>query len=222
MRQKIAGIYCITSIVDKKCYVGYSTNIKKRWETHKTNLKTNRHTNTHLQAAVNLRGLNTFSFSILEALPQGMTKQKYESIETKWVLHFNSHMSEFGYNKCLPGNYPLREEGQNLTNLNREHTITHYYMCINTKTKEITEVLGREAVNTLTGIAVNKVYDLCAYWNNIGKKKSLHGWRIVRKEEYNPNFDYINFKRQNRPVGRKTWQEYELTRKPRNRNKSKE
>ena len=76
--KKIVGIYCITNIQNNKKYVGYSTNIKKRWGQHRDVLRRGVCKNTHIQAAYNLYGFNSFVYSILEELPAGLTKQEYE------------------------------------------------------------------------------------------------------------------------------------------------
>lgn len=214
--KKIAGIYAITCIVNNKKYVGHSISIKKRWETHRDLLRRNKHKNTHLQAAWNKEGEKMFAFSILEELPFGLTKEQLEEVETKWVLQFNTHQNLYGYNAVLPGFIPLRREGENITNLERQSIPKVEYICINILDQIIYEVFGTLKVSELTGIKQNKFYDLSNYWKGIGKKKSLNNWIVIRKEDYNPDFDYINYKKV-KPKSTKTWRDYELTRTPRNK-----
>ena len=49
----ICGIYMIENIVNKKVYIGQSSAINKRFSQHIAELKSNTHTNSHLQAAWN-------------------------------------------------------------------------------------------------------------------------------------------------------------------------
>lgn len=208
--KKIAGIYAITCIINNKKYIGYSTTIKNRWNTHKNKLNKNIHENTHLQAAWNIYGENMFVHSILEILPQGLTKKEYEIVETKWVLYFNTHKNVYGYNACLPGNIPLRKQDENITT---STTPFKSYVCINTQTKIVNILFGTEEVIKLTNLKMNKIMDLCNYWKGTSTKKSLHSWMIVRKEDYKPDFDYIGFRKVREKLFTKTWRDYELTRK---------
>jgi len=214
--KKIAGIYAITCITNNKKYIGHSVSIKKRWEIHRDLLRRNKHKNTHLQSAWNKEGEKMFIFSILEELPFGLTKEQLEEVETKWVLKFNTHQNLFGYNAVMPGHIPLRKEGENITNTNRssDNRPQVEYVCINIIDKSIHEILGTTKATELTGIKQNKFYDLTIYWKGIGKRKSLNNWIVIRQEDYNPDFDYINYKK-TKPKSTKTWRDYELTRTPR-------
>lgn len=208
---KLAGIYAITCIINNKKYIGYSTSIKRRWATHKNELRKNVHQNQHLQAAWNKEGENMFAFTILELLPSDWIQKEYEKVEKNWVLKLKTHEANFGYNKCFPGSYSLRDKGQNLTNTKRPSNPTIVYVCFNTLNKTIHEILGTKEVNALTNIKQNKICSLCDYWKGIGKRKSLKNWMIIGKEDYDLNFDYFNFKKI-KPKSNKTWKDYELTR----------
>ena len=214
---KVSGIYCITNIINNKKYVGHSLNIKKRWEGHKFHLRRGTSPHTHLQSSWNIYGENMFIFSILEIMPYGLTKQQYEEVETKWVLKFNTHKSDFGYNSVLPGTIHLTNNDENITNTN--HT-TISFICINLLTKEKVTLCGRGEVNDCTNISEGKIYDLANYWLGIGKRKSLNNWIVIREEDYNPEFDYIGYKkiRKDKLLAPKTWKDYEHTRKPRRKN----
>lgn len=190
--KRIAGIYLITTCSNKKVYVGHSKNIKKRWANHRNRLRTNTHVNKHLQNAWSLYGGETFSFSILETLSFNLTKEEYEKIETKWVFYYQSHLSQYGYNSVLPGNFPLRKEEENITAEKRKLTD---YVCINISTREVVEVVGYNEVEKITTIKKNKVNEFAIYWENKGIKKSSHGWLVVRKKQYIPTFDYIGYKK---------------------------
>lgn len=62
-----SGVYKITNIVNKKCYVGSTTGLlKNRYSDHNTKLKHNKHKNLHLQNSYNKYGKENFEFSLLE------------------------------------------------------------------------------------------------------------------------------------------------------------
>jgi group I intron endonuclease len=60
--KKLIGIYCIVNRTNGKRYVGSSINVKNRFRQHRHSLKKNKHCNSHLQAAWNKYGENSFSF----------------------------------------------------------------------------------------------------------------------------------------------------------------
>jgi len=170
-------------------------------------------------------GESSFIFLIVETLPIDLSNSEYEKFETKWVLHYNSHKSKFGYNLCLPGSIPLeRSKEMNECRIGKGCKLKGNnfpvipVICINKLTKEITEKQTYKEVYDFTGIPLKKIPEYCAFWIHFkGKRKSLNNWIIVKKEHFNPEFDYIGY-RKNKPVFKKTWRDYEKTRK-RNVNK---
>lgn len=64
--QKICGIYKITCIINNKCYVGSSINIRNRWSEHKSKLKKNKHHSIFLQRSWNKYKERNFIFEIVE------------------------------------------------------------------------------------------------------------------------------------------------------------
>jgi len=217
--KKIAGIYAITNKVNGKKYIGYSESILKRWDNHKYLLRRDLGHCTHLQSTWNIYGEKNFEFSILEILPDNLTKQEYEAVETIWVLKFNTHLSEFGYNGVLPGSIPLYKEEENNTIINRRNIPKTIYMCINRNIVGVIECDGPKEVNDLTGIPLNHIGEIASYWKNTdvhktGKashvKKSKKGWILVRKDMYDPAFDYIGHKKSRgfKDGVKKTWRDY--------------
>ena len=208
--KKYPGIYLITNLLDKKIYVGYSRNCLKRMQDHRNRLRAGLHKNLHLQNAWNLHSANSFSFNIIEHLSNELTNTEFETIETKWIFFYKSNQKEFGYNKCLPGSIPLKEKNENITRTIIPRTT---YICINIKSKINYKVIGAKEVFKLTNIKITKVSDLCSYWKNSKGKKSLYNWMIVREEDYDSEFDYINYRKIRVKQSTKTWRDYELTRK---------
>lgn len=63
---KKSGIYRIQNIVNNKFYIGSSVDIMSRWRVHRNKLRTNTHSNKHLQCAWNKYGESNFIFEILQ------------------------------------------------------------------------------------------------------------------------------------------------------------
>jgi len=66
MKTKITGIYKIYNIINKKYYVGSSSDVYKRWSQHKYLLNKNKHSNNHLQNSWNKYGANNFEFVVVQ------------------------------------------------------------------------------------------------------------------------------------------------------------
>lgn len=208
--KKIAGIYCITNIQNNKKYVGYSMNIKRRWQQHKDALKRGVSHSIHLQNAWKKYGEEYFVFSIIEEMTNGLSKPEYEAVETKWVLHFNSHLEEFGYNGCLPGAHPIPERVKNRVRKIRVNNSVVYTLNIETK-----ELIIHNSINdasNYTKVKTSKISDCCSYWTLTKSKytkRSRSGFIFIREKDYDPEFDYINFRKPgNRVEKRKTWRDY--------------
>lgn len=88
----MVGIYSITNIKNNKKYIGYSIDIKRRWQTHKRDLKNNKHENEHLQNAYNLYGESNFIYEIVELCSIDEIKER----EMYWIKHYDSKKN--GYN----------------------------------------------------------------------------------------------------------------------------
>jgi group I intron endonuclease len=73
---KISGIYKIVNKINKKCYMGASTNIKSRWYSHTYELKSHTHDNIHLQRAWDKYGKENFEFLIIEEIPKEQLTRK--------------------------------------------------------------------------------------------------------------------------------------------------
>ncbi len=76
-----AAVYLIFNLLTKKCYVGYSEILRKRWAKHRNTLRNGTHKNTYLQSSWNKYGESAFVFSVLEYLPSGLSKKEYEEVE---------------------------------------------------------------------------------------------------------------------------------------------
>ena len=63
---KLCGVYQIINTTNKKIYIGSSSHLMRRWNTHKYELSRETHSNNKLQRAWNKYGVGSFVFSILE------------------------------------------------------------------------------------------------------------------------------------------------------------
>lgn len=59
------GIYAIQNSVNKRCYIGMSRYIEKRFATHKLNLKKGKHVNQAMQSDWDVFGAHCFEFEIV-------------------------------------------------------------------------------------------------------------------------------------------------------------
>jgi inner membrane protein involved in colicin E2 resistance len=81
----VVGIYGIKNKVNGKIYIGQSIKIERRWVTHKTELRKNKHPNQYLLNSYNKYGKDNFEFLILEECE----KEKLNSMEEKWIDIFS-------------------------------------------------------------------------------------------------------------------------------------
>jgi group I intron endonuclease len=63
-----SGIYRITCTITGLIYVGSAVNLRRRWITHCSDLRRNKHGNPKLQRAFNKYGSDAFSFEVLELI----------------------------------------------------------------------------------------------------------------------------------------------------------
>lgn len=95
---RVCGIYQIKNEINGKIYIGKSVNIFKRWQSHKDNAKDKKE-KSYLYLAMRKYGIENFSFSILEEIPEN----KLDEREKFWIKEKESfYTSGKGYN-CTPG-----------------------------------------------------------------------------------------------------------------------
>jgi group I intron endonuclease len=92
-----SGIYKIENIINLKCYLGSSVDIKRRWRQHLGNLRCDKHTNRHLQSSWNQYGEGNFTFSVLEHCPA-------EALVSREQFYFNTLHPELNLNPLAATN----------------------------------------------------------------------------------------------------------------------
>lgn len=65
-RIKSAGVYAITNLFNDSAYIGSTKDFKVRWDLHRSSLRLNKHSNSHLQHSWNKYGENKFEFMVCE------------------------------------------------------------------------------------------------------------------------------------------------------------
>lgn len=90
----ICGIYKIENLVNGKCYIGQSIDVKRRWRSHRSCAfnPVNKNYDCPLYRAIRKYGLNNFSFEVLEECDRDSLNKR----ETCWIKAFNSMNN--GYN----------------------------------------------------------------------------------------------------------------------------
>lgn len=75
---KVKGIYQIKNKITEKLYVGSSSNIGLRWQSHIQELMCGNHVNSKIQDDFNKYGLTSFEFSILDIITNNNNLLKVE------------------------------------------------------------------------------------------------------------------------------------------------
>ena len=89
----VTGIYKITNIKTKECYIGQAIHIKDRWVEHvKCGLGIDTPAGNKLYKAIQEFGLWNFSFEVLEVCPQNQLNEK----EKYYIDLYSSY--DYGYN----------------------------------------------------------------------------------------------------------------------------
>lgn len=81
---KECGIYIIKNTINNRVYIGKSNDIRKRWLTHKRNLKSGKHHNEKLQKDYDKCGEGAFEYKVLELC----NEMDYGAIELTTIMRF--------------------------------------------------------------------------------------------------------------------------------------
>jgi group I intron endonuclease len=91
----IQCVYKITNLINKKVYIGSTTNFFVRLNTHIGKLRRNENYNEFLQKDFNLYGENNFQFEIIEHV---FNENDLTDREQVWINQLNTVNREYGYN----------------------------------------------------------------------------------------------------------------------------
>jgi len=98
IKEKSCGVYKIYNTINDKVYIGISTNLKYRLKTHYHKLCKKVHHNEYLQNSVNLHGIESFDFEILELLSSNIGDCDLLKKEFEYQQLYKSCDELHGYN----------------------------------------------------------------------------------------------------------------------------
>src|SRR5579859_5751742 len=80
----VSGIYRITCTTNGMFYIGSAVNLYRRWVTHRSDLRNNKHRNPKMQRAFNKYGEEAFAFEVLELvlLPEMLIAREQHYFDT--------------------------------------------------------------------------------------------------------------------------------------------
>lgn len=90
----LPGIYKLTNLVNGKIYIGESNNVFGRISKYTQETRTRT-----INFAIKKYGWNNFRKEVLEAFPEGTSKDVLRSRETFWIKFLGSHVNKNGYNE---------------------------------------------------------------------------------------------------------------------------
>lgn len=171
-----SGVYVITNVNNKKVYVGESTNLESRIIEHLRKLLSKRHVNEHLQNSVNLHGIDSFQFNILEFCDSINTKKK----EHYWATHLHALDKTKGYN--------IKPTDPNKINLRSKETSKKIYETKKKKAEERGYWHSKESIEARK--ITRKGYTHSEETKNKIGKKSV-GRKIPKSQQWKDNLSKI-------------------------------
>lgn len=117
-------VYSITNRVNGKCYIGQTVycDHRKRWNIHKSMLRSGKHKNMYLQSAWNKYGADSFSFDLVARARHHIELNELEIAE---ISVRQSTNRDFGYNLDLGGSsgFHSEETKQKIGNAHRGRSL---------------------------------------------------------------------------------------------------
>jgi group I intron endonuclease len=95
------GIYKISNLITKKCYIGSTTSLRRRYYEHFSDLKLNQHHSSKLQRSYNKHGKSQFIFEVLLYCEKSLLLL----YEQKAIEVFDAYTN--GYNEAPKAGSPL-------------------------------------------------------------------------------------------------------------------
>ena len=133
-------IYKITNNINGKCYIGQTTNWKRRFQEHR-NKGYGLEDNKILYRAFDKYGIDNFSFEVLEEC------ENYNDREQYWIAYYNS--CENGYNMTIGGDLPplhIKEENPFATHSQNEvDEVIRLIITTKLQFKEIAEITNYDS-----------------------------------------------------------------------------
>lgn len=153
-QQKKYFVYLITNQINKKVYVGFTSNWKKRWKEHNLESQRNRNDqrNRHLYHAMRMYGRENFSFCLLCSVDD---EKEALRLEQYYIEQYGSKNPDKGYNMTAGGDGVRVLRGDSLERM-RKAVSERMSVPENTpnyrediSTEEIVELYVIEGLNTV-------------------------------------------------------------------------
>lgn len=184
---KQKGIYQILNLINNKCYIGQSVDIKNRIYTHIGSLRSNSHFNKHLQNAFNKYGEENFKINILFSTELNINPNDLNILEETLIRIYNSFTE--GYNMNSGGdNKEIDEQTRLKWSINATERKQYLKMqaYVESKKKPV------KVTNKLTGESKDfeTISDSCKFYD-VHPRKAYRVLKGIRKSTKNLIFEYI-------------------------------
>jgi group I intron endonuclease len=183
-----SGVYCFRSFATQKVYVGSSSNVKNRIQSHKYCFKKGNHGNNTVREHVQEYGISDIYFSILEYCDENELNEK----ENYWINLLKATHPNLGFNIKAVNNNTMM-----LGNKPKQSNSYHHKRKPVYRIDKVTGVCELIQLNNLSLKEKKIIYACAQYWRNYSKNcyKSYKGYIYVSEKTYDPLFDYVNYKR---------------------------
>lgn len=170
----MVGIYKITNKINNKVYIGQSSDIKRRWRTHRQSFK-NKRKDTVLTKAFQKYGIENFTFEVLEECDISELDCK----EQFYIEYYDSYNQ--GYNMNLggqQGSYGLEQK------ISNAQLLEIYDLLINSE-------LSQKEIAQIYNVSQNTISEI-----NNGKTRVLSGYIYPLRNNRNKKLITIDGKEQ--------------------------
>jgi group I intron endonuclease len=176
------GVYYFKNKINNKCYIGSSSNLRNRKNTHLCDLKNNRHHSVKFQRAYNQYGIDNFEYGIIEYCTPDFLQQA----ETEWLKYFDSYNN--GYNSTDEVGAPWRGKRQPEEIKKRQKCIPVKLISPEGDVVEDYSVNNFSKQRNLATWCISKVLK--------GEYQQYKGWRKHSKELEGVKFNFNKYRQQ--------------------------
>jgi GIY-YIG catalytic domain-containing protein len=100
-------IYAVECLRNGFAYVGLSSDYKRRWRQHRSELRRGLHRTANMLVDWRKYGESDFGVRVLEVLPYGAVAREAEKAELRWQAHFGRLGRLYNEPKCIMCGRPL-------------------------------------------------------------------------------------------------------------------
>jgi len=194
----ISGIYKITNLVSNKIYIGSSKNIKQRINSHKRELKNNKHVNKRLQNSYNKHGESNFKYDIVELVEESKLLER----EQYYIDVNNSYDRDLGYNinHCARGGFAKGEENfwygkgylreghlnNNFGNTGEKNPLSKPILQVDIDNLNIVNRFSASIeIKRILGFHSGNICDICSFLRKNKTRKKYKGYYWCYEEDLN-------------------------------------